>query len=162
LYLPTPSKCCPVKWSQIYRCRMESLERIFTSTAAHWVCNRSKIIMVLMILTLPQVKNTLECACNNYFNSWNLHVLVNASKYNLDEVYSVNNPITGNKKLIYCGNGQVQESTQILCDETSFTRDVEIFPNLTSKGAGISQASQNYSTPYVKAFICEWRLSTWI
>jgi hypothetical protein len=85
-----------------------------------------------------------------------LFVSVNASKYSFDEVYSVNNPVTGQKKLIYCGNGQVQESTQILCDETSFTVSINIYPNLTAQsGYGIAQEQLTYLTPHVKAFICE-------
>jgi hypothetical protein len=82
---------------------------------------------------------------------------VNASMYNLDEVYNVYDPVAQRMTFIYCGNGQVQENNDLACSEKSFTRKFSINPDLTpGSSLSIGHEKQSYTTPYVMAFACEW------
>lgn len=135
--------------------RLESPELIFTSTAVHWACSRWKIILAIFLSTLLPVKSIMMP--NIYIKSQTLCVSVNAPMYNFDEVYSVLNPVSGMMKLIYCGNGQLQDESELFCWDSSLTRSISITPQLTpGTSSGSGHDPQSYTTPYVKAFICEW------
>jgi hypothetical protein len=73
----------------------------------------------------------------------------------LDEVYNVYDPVSGKMKLIYCANGQIQENNDIFCWPASFTRNIQVKPDLTPGNIGIGHDEHTYTTPFVKAFVCE-------